>query len=341
MPVTPRLLRVPQDGPGARSPPTRPRHPMALGSQELPALPRPALRAPPGVASRHHSSGANVMFCVKWVQDGCGEAQSRKPHVARRPTQVKVGDASAVRLSPCPRYKCLISVPNVCLVFTDLFPDRCRCGCVGHISVSWGPWGRGPQQRRLASRDSIHGRDSARGDPRCRPQDAPHPEMASTQFDPKTAGRVPHPSHEERASLETECGWVTRPLGPPIQSLSRALKKPLPLAREADRPPVAFPGRSQDVRKSASRFLMSRRGRFLFLLHVCHVTQEEPGNSGLRPRGSPPPPPLRLGATLWKVRGLRALAGRGSCPGEVHGPHRLTARVLLARSLTGRCVLQC
>lgn len=169
--------------------------PWLWAPRSCPLCPRPALRAPPGIASRHHSSGANVIFSVKWVQDGCGEAQSRKPHVARCRTQVKVGDASAVRLSPCPRRKCLISVPNVCLVFTDLFPDRCRCGCVGHVGVSWGPWGPGPQQRRLASRDSIHGRDSARGDPRCRPQDAPHPEMASTQFDPKTAGRVPHPSH--------------------------------------------------------------------------------------------------------------------------------------------------
>lgn len=212
---------------------------------------------------------------------------------------------------------------------------------MGHVGVSWGPWGPGPQQRWLASRDSVHGRDSARRDPRCRPQDTSHPEMASTQFDPKTAGQVPHPSHEERASLETECGWVTRPPGPPAQSPSRALKKPQPLAREADRPPVAFPGRGQDVRKSAPRFLMSRRGRFLFLLHVRHATQGEPGNSGLRPQGAPPPPPRRLGAAPWKVRGLRVLAGTGSCPGELHGPHRLTARVLLARSLTGRRVLQC
>lgn len=92
MPVMPRLLRVPQDSPGARSPPTRPGHPVALGSQELPALPD-QLFSPLGVASRHHSSGVNVrrVFCVKWVRDRCGEVQSGRPHVAGRRTQVKAG----------------------------------------------------------------------------------------------------------------------------------------------------------------------------------------------------------------------------------------------------------
>lgn len=101
-----------------------------------------------------------------------GSAERKAAHCGASDAGESGGTDPPSGSSPCPKHKCLISVPNVCLVFADLFPDRCRCGCVGRVGISRGPWGPGPPQRWLAAWGSIHGRDSARGDPRCRPQDA-------------------------------------------------------------------------------------------------------------------------------------------------------------------------
>lgn len=142
------------------------------------------------------------------------------------------------------------------------FPDRCWCGCAG---TCW-RLPAAPRAWSSAEAAGISGFHSWQkfgpGDLRCRPQEAPHPEVASTQFDPKTAGQVPHPSDEGREGSfrnrsADRCGIEKHELaddagiGASRAVLVRAFKKPHSLAFETDWPAVAFPRSGRGVRKFA------------------------------------------------------------------------------------------
>lgn len=246
------------------------------------------------------------------------------------------------------------------------FPDRCWCGCAG---TCW-RLPAAPRAWSSAEAAGISGFHSWQkfgpGDLRCRPQEAPHPEVASTQFDPKTAGQVPHPSDEGREGSfrnrsADRCGIEKHELADDAgirasrAVLVRAFKKPHSLAFETDRPAVAFPRSGRGVRKFAPSMELREADspvpdELVRQVSSC-VTRASHRTRGIHELGaqmagspSPTPPPRSLGDTPWKALslapGLQAPLGMGSCPGEVKGParHRVIARVPLTRSLTRCCI---
>lgn len=190
------------------------------------------------------------------------------------------------------------------------------------------------------------------GDPRCRPQGAPHPEVASTHFDPKTAGRVPHPSDQGReGSFRNQSAggresrsttwWMTRASGPPVPSLPRAFKKPHSLACETDRLAVAFPRSGQGVGKFAPSAELREADspvpdELVRRVSSC-VTRASHRTRGIHELGAQTGASRTPTPTQARGHSARSLA-RGTRPGEVEGPHRVTARVLLTCSLTGCCI---
>jgi len=190
------------------------------------------------------------------------------------------------------------------------------------------------------------------GDPRCRPQGAPHPKVASTHFDPKTVGWVPHPSEQGREGSFTDrsaggvgprsTSWrTTQALGPPVRSSSGAFKKTHSLACDTDRPAVAFPRSGQGVRKFAPsaepRDADSPVPDELVRQVSSCVTRASHRTRGIHELGAQSVASRTPTPTQARGHSTRSLA-RGSRPGEVEGPHRVIARVLLTCSLTGRCV---